>query len=132
MDYLRISALCFRTYILACTRRTKDTAGTAEHPGHTDLHIPDLSGLREAHPLFAAIRDWLPLGLILLAYRKMGWFVLRHQTALLEARCTVWDRFVLAHGGRAMIESLGPIVPSALEIACALVYALRLFAFAAL
>jgi membrane-associated phospholipid phosphatase len=76
-------------------------------------------------------RDWLPLGMILLAYREMGWFALPHR-ALLESRWVVWDRFVLDHGARALIEFLGPIVPSALEIVYALVYALPPFALAVL
>lgn len=78
------------------------------------------------------IRDWLPLGLALLAYREMGWFALPHRTALLESRWIVWDRHLLAHGGRAIIESLGPVVPSLLEVAYALVYALPPFALAVL
>jgi membrane-associated phospholipid phosphatase len=82
--------------------------------------------------MLEVVRDWLPLGMILLAYREMGWFALPHQTALLESRWILWDRFVLGHGGRAIIESLGPVVPSVLEIAYALVCALPPFALAAL
>jgi membrane-associated phospholipid phosphatase len=78
------------------------------------------------------IRDWLPLGMILLAYREMGWFALPHPSAVLERRWVAWDRLVLGHGGRAVIECLGPIVPSVLETAYALVYALPPFALAVL
>ena len=70
------------------------------------------------------LRDWLPLGLILLAYREMGWFALPHQLSLLESQWVRWDRLVLNRGGRALVESLGPVLPSILEIAYALVYAL--------
>lgn len=70
------------------------------------------------------LRDWLPLGLILLAYREMGWFALPHQLSLLESQWVGWDRFVLNHGGRALVESLGPVLPSILEMAYALVYVL--------
>src|SRR5215469_16110400 len=42
-------------------------------------------------------RDWLPLGMIVLAYREMGWFAKPHQAALLEWRWISWDRFVLGH-----------------------------------
>jgi membrane-associated phospholipid phosphatase len=80
----------------------------------------------------SVIRDWLPLGLILLAYREMGWFALPHQPALLESRWVVWDRLFLEHGGRALIESLGPVLPSLLELSYALVYALPVFALAVL
>jgi membrane-associated phospholipid phosphatase len=78
------------------------------------------------------IRDWLPLGLALLVYREMGWFALSHREAVLESRWIVWDRLLLGHGGRAIIESLGPVVPSVLEIAYSLVYALPPFALAVL
>jgi membrane-associated phospholipid phosphatase len=70
------------------------------------------------------MRDWLPLGMILVAYREMGWFAVPHKGALLESRWVVWDRLVLDHGARAAIESLGRLIPSILEIAYALVYAL--------
>jgi len=77
------------------------------------------------------VRDWLPLGLILVAYREMGWFALPHQGHAMEARWVVWDRLVLHHGGRAAIEFLGPVLPSILEIGYALVYALPPAALAA-
>jgi membrane-associated phospholipid phosphatase len=44
----------------------------------------------------------------------------------------IWDRIVLGHGGRTIIESLGAVVPSVLEIAYALVYALPLSTLAVL
>jgi membrane-associated phospholipid phosphatase len=82
--------------------------------------------------ILEVIRDWLPLGMVLLAYREMGWFALPHESTLLESRWVVWDRLVLGHGGRTIIESLGPVVPSVLEIAYAVVYALPPFALAVL
>jgi hypothetical protein len=78
------------------------------------------------------IRDWLPLGVILLAYREMGWFVLPHGGHALESRWVVWDRLVLHGGGQTVIEFLGPVLPSVLEIAYALVYALPPLSLAAL
>lgn len=82
--------------------------------------------------ILGVIRDWLPLGMVLLAYREMGWFAVPHPSAVLEGRWIVWDRLVLGHGGRAAIESLGPLLPSVLEAAYALVYALPPFALAVL
>lgn len=78
------------------------------------------------------IRDWLPLEMIVLAYREMGWFALPHHLNSLEARWVAWDRLVLDHGGRGLVECLGPVLPSVLEIAYALVYALPPFALAIL
>jgi membrane-associated phospholipid phosphatase len=78
------------------------------------------------------IRDWLPLGVILLAYREMGWFAVPHQGHTLEANWVVWDRLILRGGAKAAIEAFGPLVPSVLEIAYALVYALAPFSIAML
>lgn len=78
------------------------------------------------------VRDWVPPGLILLAYREMGWFAAPHPNHVLESHWVVWDRMVLRGGGKAVIEAMGPLLPSILEIAYALVYALPLFALAML
>lgn len=83
-------------------------------------------------PTLETIRHWLPLGMILLAYREMGWFALPHHLTLRESQWVAWDRFVLGHGGRSVIESLGSVIPSALEIAYALVYVLPPFSLALL
>jgi len=80
----------------------------------------------------SVIRDWLPLSMILLAYREMGWFALPHPGHALESYWVVWDRLVLRGGVKTAIESLGPVVPSALEIAYALVYTLAPFSLAVL
>lgn len=90
------------------------------------LAYANLILLNLAKPCLAlkVIRDWLPLAMILLAYREMGWFALPHKLNSMESQWIVWDRLVLDHGARALLESLGPVIPSALEIAYALVYAL--------
>jgi membrane-associated phospholipid phosphatase len=82
--------------------------------------------------MLAVIRDWLPLGMIPLAYREMGWFALPHHPALLESQWAAWDRLVLEHGGKTVIESLGPVLPSLLELSYGLVYVLPPFALAVL
>ena len=81
---------------------------------------------------FSVIRDWLPLAMVILAYREMGWFARPQASHLLESHWVVWDRLVLHGGGQAAIEFLGPVLPSILEIAYALVYALPPFALAVL
>jgi len=78
------------------------------------------------------VRDWLPLPLILLAYREVGWFALPHPGHELEMRWVAWDHTFLRGGGKAVIESLGPVLPSILEISYALVYALAPFCLAVL
>jgi membrane-associated phospholipid phosphatase len=78
------------------------------------------------------VRDWLPLPLILLAYREVGWFALPHPGHELEMRWVAWDHAFLRGGGKVVIECLGPVLPSILEICYALVYALAPFCLAVL
>ena len=78
------------------------------------------------------VRDWLPLPLILLAYREVGWFALPRPGHELEMRWVAWDHAFLRGGGKAVIESLGPVLPSILEVSYALVYALAPFCLAVL
>ena len=40
---------------------------------------------------FSFIRDWLRLGLMLLAYRETGWFALPHAHHLLESHWVILD-----------------------------------------
>ena len=80
----------------------------------------------------SVVRDWLPLAVILLAYREMGWFALPHHGQMLEAHWVMWDRLILRGGAKATIEAFGPLLPSILEIAYSLVYALAPFSIAML
>lgn len=80
----------------------------------------------------SVIRDWLPLGLILLAYREMGWFAMPQHSHALEMNWVRWDRLFLRGGASAAIEAFGPVLPSILEIAYSLVYALAPFSLAVL
>ena len=71
-----------------------------------------------------AIRNVLPLGGVLLAYRQMGWFAQPHADALLERKWVQWDRLILTDWGVFdAIESLGPVVPGFLELLYLLTYA---------
>jgi membrane-associated phospholipid phosphatase len=81
---------------------------------------------------FSVTRDALSLALIVLAYREMGWFAQPHFDHSLETSWVAWDRVVLRGGAKAVIESIGPVIPSILEISYALVYALAPFAIAML
>ena len=84
------------------------------------------------HEYLSIARDWLPLILTLLAYREMGWFALPHAAHSLEARWVVWDHTILRGGAKAAIKSLGPVLPSVLEVTYLLVYALAPFSVAML
>lgn len=74
-------------------------------------------------PWRRATHNFLMLGLMLLAYKEMGWFALPHRSTALEESWVVLDRYLLnTLGFRAAIESLGPVIPIVLEIAYTLVY----------
>lgn len=93
--------------------------------GYTMLIV--LDGTKPALVL-SVVRDAASLMLIVLAYREMGWFAQPHLSHTLEASWVTWDRVVLRGGAKAVIESIGPVIPSILEVAYALVYALAPFA----
>ncbi len=79
------------------------------------------------------VRDWYPYPLMLLGYREMGWFAQPRERFPLEEAWVVWDRVLLNDWGlKAAIEFLGPLLPSILEIAYSLVYAIVPFCMAAL
>lgn len=87
-----------------------------------------LCAVLKPKPVFALLRDAVSMALIILAYREMGWFAQPHVKHTLEASWVAWDRAVLQGGARAVIESLGPVIPSILEVSYSLVYALAPFA----
>jgi membrane-associated phospholipid phosphatase len=76
---------------------------------------------------YKKLRDWAPLVLTFTAFREMNWFTPAVRDHHLENSWIVWDRWLLdtAHL-RAAIESLGPLIPSYLEICYVLVYAIAL------
>jgi membrane-associated phospholipid phosphatase len=80
----------------------------------------------------AMARDWLPLLITLLAFHEMGWFAAPHTTHSLETYWVAWDHVALRGGAKAVIESLGPVLPAILEISYLLVYVLGPFSVAML
>jgi membrane-associated phospholipid phosphatase len=68
----------------------------------------------------------------MLAYHEMGFFAVRHAQHSLEVRWVVWDHIILRGGARTVIEFLGPVVPSILEMAYLSVYLLPPFSIAML
>lgn len=70
------------------------------------------------------VRDWLPLALIILAYKEMGWFAPAVHSYRLEQGWIAWDRLILREWhGREIIEFFSPVLPTILELVYALVYA---------
>ncbi len=88
---------------------------------------------REHAEVFSIARDWVAVGLILLAYREMDWFSALPRNFALELRWVGWDRAILYRGGlQRAIEWLGFAGPLYLELCYALVYAVAPFVVAIL
>lgn len=77
-----------------------------------------------SRPWSRVLRDWLSMGLILAAYWSAGWFV-APPIAGWQETWIVWDRVLLDDWGvRGWIESAGMLIPSLLESAYLILYAL--------
>lgn len=76
---------------------------------------------------YKPLRDWVPLIFTFTAFREMNWFTPTIRDHHLENSWIVWDRWLLdTHHLRAAAESLGPVIPSYLEICYVLVYIVAL------
>ena len=79
------------------------------------------------------LRNWIPLALMLLAYKEMGWLAPASHDHRLEQSWIVWDHLLLTRWRlRTVIESAGPLLPSILELCYVLVYALPAFSMSML
>ncbi len=88
---------------------------------------------REHAELFSILRDWVPVALILLAYREMDWFSSTPHSFDLVLRWVEWDRTILYRWGlQRALEALGWLGPAILELCYALVYAIAPFVVAVL
>jgi membrane-associated phospholipid phosphatase len=80
---------------------------------------------RTGSRFFSIVRDWLPAPLVLVAYWAVDWFpppIRRHGW---EYAWIHVDRLLLnGWGGRAAVESCGPVLPFLLELCYSLVYAI--------
>jgi membrane-associated phospholipid phosphatase len=69
-------------------------------------------------------RDWIPLALLLPAYWNIDVFAAPRSSYAFEFRWIGLDRLLLSQWhGRAIIESLGPLLPSVLEFSYLILYA---------
>lgn len=83
--------------------------------------------------LFSMMRDWISMGLLLLAYREMDWFSGLARNFTLELKWEEWDRTILYQGGlQRLVESFGRLGPLYLELCYLLVYAIAPFVVAIL
>ena len=80
---------------------------------------------RTGSRFFSIVRDWLPAPLLLVAYWAVDWFPPPAQRHGWEYTWIHLDRLLLnGWGGRAVIESCGPVLPFFLELCYSLVYAI--------
>ena len=91
----------------------------------------------EAQPKLRGIasyaRDWVPLILLLTAYREMDWFTPKYPDYHLENLWIQWDRIFLHDLGlQTLIEKTGLLLPNLLELSYLLVYAVGPFTVAVL
>lgn len=77
-------------------------------------------------------RDWIPLGLVLIAYREMDWFSVAYKARHLEQKWLAWDhRYFFDAGVARSIEAAGAAMPWLLEFCYLLVYGVGTFAVVA-
>jgi membrane-associated phospholipid phosphatase len=81
---------------------------------------------------FDVARDWIPLGLTLVAFQEMELFVPSTFLHIHEAVWIQWDRYLFQAGLGRIIESLNEIIPFYLELCYLLVYGIGSFCVAEL
>jgi len=88
---------------------------------------------REHAEIFSIIRDWVPAALLLGTYREMDWFSALPRSFNLELRWVEWDRTILYKWGlQRVVEAVGALGPTILELCYVLVYAVAPFVVAVL
>lgn len=120
--------LCYFAYtaILALVEgRFRVAAGALATALAVGLLFAALIHLKRTHRAAVGVwREWIPLGLVIVAYREMDWFTDVHKTHALERGWQSIDRLILGHYGlRAAIEIAGGVLPLYLETCYMLVYA---------
>jgi membrane-associated phospholipid phosphatase len=74
------------------------------------------------------IRDWIPMGLTLIAFQSMELFIPARFSHHYERIWMAWDQVLLGNWGlRRAIESLGWLIPGYLELCYLLVYGVGAF-----
>jgi len=109
------------------------TAAIAPQPGRAVLLAVVVTALLAIASRFSYVRDWLPLALVLTAYREMDWFTPLQRDYHLELQWIEWDRVLFYRWGfQSAVEALGPLLPALLEFSYLLVYAIGPFVVASL
>jgi membrane-associated phospholipid phosphatase len=88
---------------------------------------------RSSSEVISVVRDFLPIGLTLIAFREMEFFLPKEYDFRFETLWIGWDRLLLSSFHlRALIESAGKVIPLGLEFSYLLVYGLPFYCLAVL
>ncbi len=83
---------------------------------------------RSSSEVISVVRDFLPIGLTLIAFREMEFFLPKGYDFQFETLWIGWDRQLLNNFHlRALIESAGKSIPFGLEVSYLLVYGLPFY-----
>jgi membrane-associated phospholipid phosphatase len=119
--------LCYFAYtavVAVCQARASAAAGALLTFLAVAALFAALVFLARSHPVAIRVwRDWIPLGLVIVAYREMDWFSDAHKLHALEKSWQAIDRTILReYGVGAAIGSAGWLIPAYLETCYLLVY----------
>ncbi len=121
--------ITFFAYIVLITPYFRDRPNLQLHPVVILICTYALVALfaygdgKQIAPAISYVRDWLPLGLTLVAFREMELFMPKRFDYHLEQIWARWDYQLLVNWHlRSVIESLGSIVPFYLELCYFFVY----------
>lgn len=89
--------------------------------------VVGLARAERALPWLSFVRDFVPLALLLTAYREMDWFSGQPRLIHLELLWNQWDTALFRHGLQRAIELSGALLPGYLETCYLLVYAVGPF-----
>jgi membrane-associated phospholipid phosphatase len=124
--WLLLTTNCLASIVLAVLSRVDQPVRHGTVRGHQQfrgrfLTLAPTNGSR----LLAALRDWLPLALILMVYRESGLFVRPDLSHHLDQLFVVWDRYILENEwAQRAIAAGGSWLAGYLEITYLLCYPL--------
>lgn len=87
--------------------------------------------VRNSKPWTRVVRDWLPFGLVLLGYWEAGW-IGSQSASRLDGHLIEFDRVLFRNGLQGAVESLGGMMPAALEFVYLCLYLIPLLCMGAL
>lgn len=126
-----LCAFFFYIALLCVWRNPRPSLGTVAFLIPPALVAVARVDARSRWPGWSVVRDWLPAGLLLLAYWSVDWVPARPANHGLEQLLVGWDRVLLRDWGLgAATERFGLLVPTVLELAYLVLYSVPPLAIA--